>query len=58
MKVKVIDCEHEKDLEFEVNEFIKDKEIYDIKYDISVAVAGEDQIYCYSALIMYKYLQK
>ncbi|MBQ1812947.1 MAG: sporulation protein Cse60 [Bacilli bacterium] len=54
MKVKIIDEEHEKDLEDEINEFIVDKEIYDIKYSTSVAISGEDQIYCYSALIVYK----
>ncbi len=54
MKVKVIDVEHEKDLEDEINDFIFDKEVYDIKYSTSVAVSGEDQIFCFSALIMYK----
>lgn len=54
MKVKVFDCEHEKDLEDEINDFIIDKKIYDIKYSVSVAVSGEDQIYCYSALLIYK----
>ncbi|MBQ1813087.1 MAG: sporulation protein Cse60 [Bacilli bacterium] len=54
MKVKIIDEEHEKDLEDEINEFIVDKEIYDIKYSTSIAVSGEDQIFCYSALIVYR----
>jgi len=54
MKVKIIDVEHEKDLEDEINEFIKDKEVLDIKFSTSIAVAGEDQIYCFSALIMYE----
>lgn len=54
MKVKVIDVEHEKDLEDEINNFISDKEVYDIKYSTAVAVSGEDQIFCFSALIVYK----
>ena len=54
MKVKVFDECHEKDLEEVINEFIVDKDIIDIKYDISTSVSGEEQIYCFSALIMYK----
>ena len=54
MKVKVIDAEHEKDLEDEINSFIEGKEVYDIKYSTSIAVSGEEQIFCFSALIMYK----
>lgn len=54
MKVKVFDETHEKDLENSINEFIIDKDVIDIKYNVSVAVSGEDQIYCFTALIMYK----
>lgn len=54
MKVKVIDESHEKDLENSVNEFIEGKEIIDIKFNVSVAISGEEQIYCFDALIMYK----
>ena len=54
MKVKVIDEGHEKDLEDEINDFIYDKEVYDIKFSTAVAVSGEDQIFCFSALIVYK----
>ena len=54
MKVKVFDENHEKDLEVSINEFIIDKNIIDIKYNVSIAVSGEEQIYCFSALIMYK----
>ena len=54
MKVKVIDEGHEKDLEDEINDFICDKEVYDIKFITAVAVSGEDQIFCFSALIVYK----
>ena len=54
MKVKVIDGSHEKDLESSINEFIVDKDIIDIKYSPSASVFSEEQIYCFSALIMYK----
>lgn len=54
MKVKVFDEAHEKDLEEAINTFIQDvEEIYDIKFSVSVAVS-EEQIYCFSALIMYR----
>lgn len=53
MKVKVFDCDHENDLEECVNEFIVDKEIVDIKYQVSICVSGEEQIYCFSAMIIY-----
>ena len=53
MKVKVFDENHEKDLENSINEFIQDKDIIDIKFNVSTSVCGEEQIYCFSALIMY-----
>lgn len=53
MRVKVFDLDHEKDLEDSVNEFIEDKEVIDIKYQVSIAANGEDQIYCFSAMIIY-----
>lgn len=54
MKVKVFDCEHEKDLESEINNFIVDVEVIDIKFNVSTSLFGEEQIYCFSALIIYK----
>ncbi len=56
MKVKVFDESHEKDLEDDINEFIKEKdpEILDIKYSISNSIYSEEQLYCFSALIMYQ----
>ena len=53
MKVKVFDCDKEKDLEECVNEFIIDKEIMDIKYQIALEVSGEEQFYCFSAMIIF-----
>lgn len=53
MQIKIFDEEHEKDLEDSVNDFINDKDIIDIKYQVSIGVFSEEQIYCYSALILY-----
>ena len=56
MKVKVIDEEHESDLEKEVNRFIKenDVEVIDIKLSTSCSIYSEEQIYCFTAMIIYK----
>lgn len=55
MKVKIFDEGHEADLESRVNEFLKDhKDIIDIKFQVSVAMFSDEQIYCFSAMIMYK----
>ena len=54
MLVKIFDEEHEKDLEDQVNSFIKGKTVVDIKYQISVAMFAEDQVYCYSAMVIYE----
>ena len=54
MKVKVFDECHEQDLEDSINDFIIDKEVIDIKLSTSISIAGDDQIYCFTALIMYK----
>lgn len=56
MQVKVFDESHEKDLEADINDFLKDEkmEIIDIKYSVSTSVFSEEQIYCFSALILYK----
>ena len=55
MKVKVFDEAHEKDLEQSLNDFLSelDGEVFDIKYSVSIAVS-EEQIYCFSALVMYR----
>ena len=56
LKVKIFDESHENDLENSINEFIIDKEVIDIKYGVSISMFGEEQIYCFSALIMYKWI--
>jgi len=56
VKVKVFDESHEKDLEEAINNFIKEKEIeiIDIKFSVGAAIYAEEQIFCFSALMMYK----
>ena len=54
MKVKVIDEAHESDLEASVNSFLSSgKEIVDIKFQTAISMFGEEQIYCFSAMIIY-----
>ena len=55
MQVKVFDESHEKDLESAINEFLDklEGEIIDIKYQVAFNFLGEEQIYCFSAMIVY-----
>ena len=56
MKIKLFDESHESDLEEDINNFIQenDPDIIDIKYSISNSIYSDEQLYCFSALIMYK----
>lgn len=56
MKVKLFDESHEKDLEEAINNFLSDYEgeIIDIKYQVSIALFSEEQLYCFSAMIIYR----
>lgn len=55
MKVKIFDECHEEDLEQSINEFLDDDiEVIDIKYQVSVSVFSEEQVYCFSAMIIYE----
>lgn len=54
MKVKLFDYEHEGDLEKAINDFLKDDmEVIDIKYSVSSCVFSDEQIFCFSAMIIY-----
>lgn len=56
MKVKIFDEMHEKDLEDSVNVFLDELEpsdIISIKYQVAISMFGEEQIYCFSAMIVY-----
>ena len=56
MKVKLFDESHELDLESKINKFFNEKEIdlIDIKYQVAINICGEEQIYCFSAMIIYR----
>ncbi len=56
MKVKIIDESHEKDLENSINTFLSNTscDIIDIQFRTAVSVFGEEQVYCFSAMILYK----
>ena len=55
MKVKCFDENTEKDLEQKINAFLcsANGDIIDIRYQVAIGIQGEDQIYCFSALIVY-----
>ncbi len=53
MKVKLFDEESEIDLEDDINKFIVDKEVIDIKYSVALSIFSEEQIYSFSAMIIY-----
>ena len=57
MFVKVFDENHERDLEYNVNNFLKDysdDEIIDIKYSVATLYDGREQIYCFTCMIIIK----
>ena len=56
LKVKIFDESHEKDLEEAINKFLEEKnpQIIDIKYSVSCSLYADEQIYCFSAMMMYK----
>lgn len=55
MKVKIFDEGHEKDLEASINKFLAelDGDVIDIKYQVGVSIFSEEQIFCFSAMIIY-----
>lgn len=55
MKVKIFDENHEKDLEQSINDFLinNDIEVIDIKYQVAISVFSEEQVFCFSAMIIY-----
>lgn len=59
IQVKVFDEEHEEDLEQEINDFLtrsKHIQLQDIKFSTAIGEHEEEQIYCFSALIIYQVL--
>jgi len=55
MKVKLFDEAHELDLEQAVNKFLEELEgeVIDIKYQVAISMFSEEQIYCFSAMVIY-----
>lgn len=55
MKVKLFDMEDELDLEVAINDFLDNisGEVIDIKYQVSMGIFSEEQVYCFSAMIIY-----
>jgi len=55
MKVKLFDEMHEKDLETNVNNFLNEigESYVDIKYQVAIAMFSEEQIYCFTAMVIY-----
>ncbi|MBR2137844.1 MAG: sporulation protein Cse60 [Bacilli bacterium] len=56
IKVKIFDEAHESDLQKLINNFLMSNncDIMDIQFRTAVSVFGEEQIYCFSAMIVYK----
>ena len=53
MKVKLFDEEDEGDLEDDINDFLNDNiEVIDIKYEVAISIYNEEQVYCFSAMIV------
>jgi len=55
-KVKIIDENHEKDLETSVNNFLSTLscDIIDIQFRVAVSVFSDEQIFCFSAMVVYE----
>lgn len=55
MFVKIFDENHEEDLEGAVNDFINNDgiKVIDIKFQVAIMYDNKDQIYCYTAMIIY-----
>lgn len=54
IRVKIFDFEHELELEREINYFIERVKVIDIKYQVSAFSSNGEQIFCFSALIIYE----
>lgn len=55
MRVKIFDVEDECDLEEDINNFIETNniEVIDIKYQVGVGIFSDEQIFCFSAMVIY-----
>lgn len=56
IQVQIYDEEHEEDLMDQINGFLQNEEfgeLIDIKFSTAVCCDGPDQLYCFSAMIIY-----
>ncbi len=55
LQVKIIDENHEKDLESSINAFLSTlkSDIIEIQFRTCVAVFADEQVFCFSAMILY-----
>ena len=59
MKVKLFDCEDEGDLEEDINGFLSSSiDVIDIKYQVAMGIFSEEQVFCFSAMILYQDIKK
>ncbi len=60
MNVKIFDFEHELDLEEAINKFLADEtiELVNIFYQSSHFYAGNEQLFSFSAMILFKNKEK
>lgn len=57
LKVKLFDEDHEGDLQDKINEFLaklSDDQLIDIKYQVATMYDYKSQVYCFSAMVIYK----
>lgn len=56
MKVKIFDEQHEIDLEDAMNQFLEemDSDVIDIRFSTSSFIDHDEQIFCFSAMIIYE----
>lgn len=57
VKVKLFDEDHEQDLEESVNAFLatlKENQLIDIKYQVALGTDEEGQVFCFSAMVIYR----
>ncbi|NBJ64128.1 sporulation protein Cse60 [bacterium c-19] len=57
LQVKVFDEAHEDDLSEAINTYLGDHpdiELFDIKYAAAIGVDKEEQLYCFSAMLIYR----
>lgn len=57
VQVKVFDEAHEDDLSEAINVFLAEHssiELFDIKYSTAIGIDKEEQLYCFSAMLIYR----